>query len=114
MDVPSSRPKKSDSTAVNTANARVPFSAWELPERSAAWCLREAGIRAEDLDAVVYSFDPGLCQPLPELGDALLHIDLAGLARRISPDAPVPVLSELREFPRPGGAALAAGLAVLR
>jgi carbamoyltransferase len=41
----------------------VPFSAWELPELSAAWCLREGGLRPEDLDAVAYSFDPALCQP---------------------------------------------------
>ncbi|MFC7532888.1 carbamoyltransferase [Actinoplanes sp. GCM10030250] len=40
----------------------VPFSAWELPELSAAWCLREAGLRPGDLDAVAYSFDPALCQ----------------------------------------------------
>ncbi|HET9257636.1 MAG TPA: carbamoyltransferase N-terminal domain-containing protein, partial [Pseudonocardiaceae bacterium] len=41
----------------------VPFSAWELPERSARWCLRTAGIRAEDLDAVAYSYDPELVSP---------------------------------------------------
>jgi carbamoyltransferase len=39
----------------------VPFSAWELPELSARWCLRQAGLRPEDLDAVAYSFDPALC-----------------------------------------------------
>jgi carbamoyltransferase len=38
----------------------LPWSAWELPELSAAWCLAEAGIRPEELDAVAYSFDPGL------------------------------------------------------
>ncbi|NEK87428.1 carbamoyltransferase [Blastococcus saxobsidens] len=38
----------------------LPWSAWELPELSAAWCLAEAGIRPEDLDAVAYSFDPEL------------------------------------------------------
>src|SRR5690349_18367148 len=42
----------------------VPFSAWELPELAAAWCLTEAGLRPEDLDAVAYSFDPSLCRPL--------------------------------------------------
>ncbi|MBI0318344.1 carbamoyltransferase N-terminal domain-containing protein, partial [Streptomyces javensis] len=36
----------------------VPFSAWELPEKAAAWCLEQAGLRPEDLDAVAYSFDP--------------------------------------------------------
>ena len=38
----------------------VPFSTWELPERSAAWCLARAGISARDLDAVAYSYDPEL------------------------------------------------------
>jgi carbamoyltransferase len=32
----------------------VPFSTWELPERSARWCLERAGIAPEDLDAVAY------------------------------------------------------------
>ena len=41
----------------------VPFSAWELPEQSARWCLQAAGIDAEDLDAVAYSYDPALVQP---------------------------------------------------
>ncbi|MEU4835986.1 carbamoyltransferase C-terminal domain-containing protein [Streptosporangium sp. NPDC023615] len=41
----------------------VPFSAWELPERAAAWCLRQAGLRPEDLDAVAYSYDPDLVRP---------------------------------------------------
>ncbi|MBF6164864.1 carbamoyltransferase [Streptomyces gardneri] len=38
----------------------VPFSAWELPEQAAAWCLDRAGIRPDQLDAVGYSYDPGL------------------------------------------------------
>ena len=38
----------------------VPFSTWELPERSAAWCLAEAGVDAAELDAVAYSYDPAL------------------------------------------------------
>ncbi|GIE36478.1 carbamoyltransferase [Actinoplanes italicus] len=46
----------------------VPFSAWELPELSAAWCLQEAGLRPGDLDAVAYSFDPALCRDQAELG----------------------------------------------
>ncbi|MEV0158359.1 carbamoyltransferase C-terminal domain-containing protein [Micromonospora sp. NPDC050686] len=40
----------------------VPFSAWELPELAAAWCLAEAGVDVDALDAVAYSFDPGLCR----------------------------------------------------
>ncbi|MGQ0480235.1 MAG: carbamoyltransferase family protein [Pseudonocardia sp.] len=38
----------------------VPFSAWEQPERSAAWCLAEGGIRADELDLVGFSYDPAL------------------------------------------------------
>jgi carbamoyltransferase len=38
----------------------VPFSAWETPELAARWCLEHAGIDAEQLDAVTYSFDPAL------------------------------------------------------
>jgi carbamoyltransferase len=41
----------------------VPFSAWELPELSARWCLESADISPEDLDAVAYSYDPALVQP---------------------------------------------------
>lgn len=46
----------------------VPFSAWELPELSAAWCLAEAGLKPADLDAVAYSFDPGLSRDAGSLG----------------------------------------------
>ncbi|MFC4016517.1 carbamoyltransferase [Micromonospora sp. GCM10011542] len=46
----------------------VAFSAWELPELSAAWCLADAGCDVDDLDAVAYSFDPGLCRDAAELG----------------------------------------------
>src|SRR5829696_4096109 len=42
----------------------VPFSAWELPEQSAAWCLERAGLEAGDLDAVAYSYDPALAPPV--------------------------------------------------
>jgi carbamoyltransferase len=40
----------------------VPFSTWELPEQAARWCLAEAGIGPGDLDAVAYSYDPGLAE----------------------------------------------------
>ncbi|SCF05556.1 carbamoyltransferase [Micromonospora coriariae] len=46
----------------------VPFSAWELPELSAGWCLASAGVDVDSLDAVAYSFDPGLCGDVAELG----------------------------------------------
>jgi D-beta-D-heptose 7-phosphate kinase / D-beta-D-heptose 1-phosphate adenosyltransferase len=49
--------------------------------------------------------------PLVVLGDALLDVDVVGIARRLTPDAPVPVLDQPTEFRRPGGAALAAALA---
>ncbi len=45
------------------------------------------------------------------VGDALLDVDLEGTVTRLSPDAPVPVVDDLVEHPRPGGAALAALLA---
>jgi rfaE bifunctional protein nucleotidyltransferase chain/domain/rfaE bifunctional protein kinase chain/domain len=44
------------------------------------------------------------------LGDALLDIDLIGTAGRLCPDAPVPVLDDVVEHPRPGGAGLSAQL----
>lgn len=45
----------------------VPFSAWEMPVLSAAWALRQAGLRPDDLDAVACSFDPALTAPAEEL-----------------------------------------------
>lgn len=42
------------------------FSAWELPEQAAAWCLRQAGLDPEDLDAVAYSYDPALVRQRPD------------------------------------------------
>jgi carbamoyltransferase len=61
----------------------VPFSAWELPELSAAWCLREAGLTAADLDAVAYSFDPGLAKSAEQLGlsDPWDHLRLTYAAK---------------------------------
>ena len=44
------------------------------------------------------------------VGDALLDRDIHGRAERLAPDAPVPVLADPSERPRPGGAALAAAL----
>jgi D-beta-D-heptose 7-phosphate kinase/D-beta-D-heptose 1-phosphate adenosyltransferase len=51
--------------------------------------------------------------PLVVVGDALLDLDLDGRAERLAPDAPVPVVDDLNERPRPGGAALAATLAAV-
>jgi D-beta-D-heptose 7-phosphate kinase/D-beta-D-heptose 1-phosphate adenosyltransferase len=48
------------------------------------------------------------------VGDALLDRDVEGRVERLCPDAPAaPVVDELQERPRPGGAALAATLASL-
>ena len=52
-----------------------------------------------------------MTRPLVIVGDALLDRDLTGRADRLSPDAPVPVVSGLSEVDRPGGAGLAALLA---
>ena len=40
--------------------APVAFSTWELPEHAMAFCLAEAGLRPDELDAVAYSYDPDL------------------------------------------------------
>jgi carbamoyltransferase len=40
----------------------VPFSTWELPVEAARWCLEHGRLRASDLDAVAYSYDPELAQ----------------------------------------------------
>lgn len=49
--------------------------------------------------------------PLVVIGDTLLDIDLAGQAGKIAPDAPVPVLADVVERARAGGAGLAADIA---
>ncbi|MFJ8077244.1 carbamoyltransferase [Streptomyces sp. NPDC096176] len=57
----------------------LPFSAWELPQQAAAWCLKRAGLRPQDLDAVAYSFDPSLARPTATMGldDPWDHLRLA-------------------------------------
>jgi D-beta-D-heptose 7-phosphate kinase / D-beta-D-heptose 1-phosphate adenosyltransferase len=49
--------------------------------------------------------------PLVVVGDTLLDRDLLGRVDRLCPDAPVPVVDDLEEVARPGGAGLAAVLA---
>jgi D-beta-D-heptose 7-phosphate kinase/D-beta-D-heptose 1-phosphate adenosyltransferase len=49
--------------------------------------------------------------PRVVIGDALLDVDLEGRAERLMPEAPAPVIDDLVERPRPGGAALAAAMA---
>lgn len=52
-----------------------------------------------------------MSDPLVVVGDLLLDRDLDGTARRLSPDAPVPVVDQPTERARAGGAGLAATLA---
>lgn len=63
----------------------LPFSAWELPEQAAAWCLSRAGLRPQDLDAVAYSYDPALAQPAESLG---LHDPWDHLRQTYAREAP--------------------------
>ena len=51
-------------------------------------------------------------RPLVVVGDALLDRDVDGSVGRLSPDAPVPVVDQTAVRVRPGGAGLAAALAV--
>lgn len=50
--------------------------------------------------------------PLVVVGDTLLDRDIDGEATRLAPDAPAPVVDIAAEHSRPGGAGLAAALAV--
>jgi rfaE bifunctional protein nucleotidyltransferase chain/domain/rfaE bifunctional protein kinase chain/domain len=49
--------------------------------------------------------------PMVVVGDALLDRDLVGSSERLAPDAPVPVIDDITETCRPGGAGLAALMA---
>ncbi|MEU4341880.1 PfkB family carbohydrate kinase [Nocardia sp. NPDC023852] len=50
-------------------------------------------------------------KPLVVVGDTILDVDIEGVADRLSPEAPVPVVDVERQWIRPGGAGLAAALA---
>src|SRR3954463_4703676 len=95
----------------------VPFSAWELPELSAAWCLEYAGLRPGDLDAVAYSFDPGLTRDPATLGLAdpwdHLRVDYARRAPQFLAAA-LPGLdpAQVRFVPHHVAHAASAGLSV--
>ncbi len=65
--------------------AAVPFSTWELPEQSMRWCLAEAGLTPADLDAVTYSYDPGLA---PEFSGDVVAADWEGLRTLYARRAP--------------------------
>ena len=94
----------------------VPFSAWEQPELSAAWCLDHARVRPDQLDAVTYSFDPALRLPPDELG---LHDPWDDLRQNYAERAPgflaaaLPGLdpSRIRFVPHHVAHAASAGLA---
>lgn len=43
----------------------VPFSTWEVPASAIRWCLRDAGVAPEEVDAVGYSYDPALMYDEP-------------------------------------------------
>jgi carbamoyltransferase len=64
----------------------VPFSTWELPEQAARWCLRHAGFRPADLDAVGYSYDPDLA---PQPGSDLTAGGWEGLRTLYARRAPL-------------------------
>jgi carbamoyltransferase len=95
----------------------VPFAAWELPELAAAWCLREAGLDPGELDAVAYSFDPGLCRDAVGLGlddpSDHLRVDYARRAPQFLAAA-LPGLDpgQVRFVPHHVAHAASAGLAV--
>ncbi|MGI8700588.1 MAG: carbamoyltransferase family protein [Nocardioidaceae bacterium] len=74
----------------------VPFSAWELPEQAAAWCLAAAGLRPEDLDAVGYSFDPRLARPAADMG---LHDPWDHLRLTYARSAPDFIAESLKGLP---------------
>jgi carbamoyltransferase len=71
----------------------VPFSAWEMPELAAGWCLKQAGLQAEDLDAVAFSYDPALA-PLP--GPDVVSDGWEGLRSLYAARAPLFLASSLR------------------
>lgn len=43
----------------------VPFSTWEVPAAAIRWCLQHAGVAADEVDAVGYSYDPALMHEEP-------------------------------------------------
>ncbi|MCU1355587.1 MAG: Carbamoyltransferase [Acidimicrobiales bacterium] len=54
----------------------VPFSTWEVPERAAWFCLEQAGLSVDDIDAVGYSYDADLA---PATTSELTELDWEGL-----------------------------------
>jgi carbamoyltransferase len=72
----------------------VPFSTWEVPEKSAAWCLKSAGLSPANLDAVAYSYNPDLA-PQESPGDIAAG-DWEGLRTLYARRAPLFLRAALR------------------
>src|SRR4051794_14739662 len=94
----------------------LPWSAWELPELSAAWCLAEAGISPEELDAVAYSFDPALMgtpeeSALNAPGDVIRKTSAEKAPGFLAHALPGPAPAEVRFDKAHVGHAASAGLA---
>jgi carbamoyltransferase len=73
----------------------VPFSTWELPAASMRWCLEHAGVRPCEIDAIAYSYDPGLAPSSPDVvadaweGLRTLYVTRAPhFVATVLPDAP--------------------------
>ena len=63
----------------------VPFSTWEMPLAAARWCLQEGGVDPADVDAVAYSYDPGLA---PQPNGDITHAEWEGLRTLYAARAP--------------------------
>jgi carbamoyltransferase len=66
--------------------APVAFSTWELPEQAIAFCLSAGGLKAADLDAVAYSYDPDLA---PQPNGDITAADWEGLRTLYARRAPL-------------------------
>jgi carbamoyltransferase len=64
----------------------VAFSTWELPEQAMRFCLAQAGLRPDDLDAVAYSYDP---ERAPAAGEDITADDWEGLRTLYARRAPL-------------------------
>lgn len=73
----------------------VPFSTWELPAGAMRWCLEQAGLRDDQLDAVAYSYDPTLARS----SDDLVAEEWEGLRTLYARRAPHFVSSVLPNLP---------------
>ncbi len=118
-DPPGTDPPRADSSGADSSGAGSPWTvssrtdslpASLLPAGSSGTC---AGAGSDRSVRVRPTRAPGRPRsgPLVIVGDALLDRDVTGRVERLAPDAPVPVLDEIADTARPGGAGLAALLA---